>query len=191
MKYNLSVAPTTTKVMWNRNDEVHVIAGSLISLTPSCRYHLTPDVQASSDSSSVRKKIENDQRKAEGKGVSSNSASTMNAIHKEIEEDDNRFIAGQGRQQEQKIADQDKKLSVLGQGVDNLGVHAKIIKTELEEQNVILGELETDMDNAGDKMNVVMASLSKLLKTKDGCQLWTIVILAVVLIILVALIIWV
>jgi predicted RNase H-like nuclease (RuvC/YqgF family) len=139
----------------------------------------------------VRKKIENDQRKAEGKGVSNNSASTMNAIHKEIEEDDNRFIAGQGRQQEQKIAEQNEKLSVLGQGVDNLGVHAKIIKTELEEQNVILGELETDMDNAGDKMNVVMASLSKLLKTKDGCQLWTIVILAVVLIILVALIIWV
>lgn len=33
-------------------------------------------------------------------------------------------------------------------------------------------------------MNVVMASLSKLLKTKDGCQIWTIVILAVVLIIL-------
>jgi predicted RNase H-like nuclease (RuvC/YqgF family) len=139
----------------------------------------------------VRKKIENDQRKAEGKGVSNSSASTMNAIHKEIEEDDNRFIAGQGRQQEQKIADQDIKLSVLGEGVDKLGVHAKIIKTELEEQNVILGELETDMDNAGDKMNVVMASLSKLLKTKDGCQLWTIVILAVVLIILVALIIWV
>jgi predicted RNase H-like nuclease (RuvC/YqgF family) len=139
----------------------------------------------------VRKKIENDQRKAEGKGVSNSSASTMNAIHKEIEEDDNRFIAGQGRQQEQKIADQDNKLFELGEGVDKLGVHAKIIKTELEEQNVILGELETDMDNAGDKMNVVMASLSKLLKTKDGCQLWTIVILAVVLIILVALIIWV
>jgi hypothetical protein len=139
----------------------------------------------------VRKKIENDQRKAEGKGISNSSASTMNAIHKEIEEDDNRFIANQGRQQEQKIADQDGKLLVLGQGVDNLGMHAKVINTELKEQDKILDELGTDMDNAGDKMNVVMASLSKLLKTKDGCQLWTIVILAVVLIILVALIIWV
>lgn len=115
----------------------------------------------------------------------------MNAIHKEIEEDDNRFIANQGRQQEQKIAAQDGKLLVLGQGVDNLGMHAKVINTELKEQDKILDELGTDMDNAGDKMNVVMASLSKLLKTKDGCQLWTIVILAVVLIILVALIIWV
>ena len=139
----------------------------------------------------MRKKIENDQRKAEGKGISNSSASTMNAIHKEIEEDDNRFIANQGRQQEQKIAAQDGKLLVLGQGVDNLGMHAKVINTELKEQDKILDELGTDMDNAGDKMNVVMASLSKLLKTKDGCQLWTIVILAVVLIILVALIIWV
>lgn len=115
----------------------------------------------------------------------------MNAIHKEIEEDDNRFIAGQSRQQQQKIAAQDDKLEILGEGVDSLGMHAKVIKAELEEQNVALDDLQTGMDDAGDKMNVVMASLSKLLKTKDGCQLWTIVILAVVLIILVALIIWV
>jgi hypothetical protein len=40
------------------------------------------------------------------------------------------------------------------------------------------------LDEAGEKMNFVMAKLSKLLKTKDGCQIWTIVILAVILVIL-------
>lgn len=48
----------------------------------------------------------------------------------------------------------------------------------------MIDALETDLDDAGNKMNVVMASLSKLLKTKDGCQIWTIVILALILIIL-------
>ena len=115
----------------------------------------------------------------------------MNAIHKEIEEDDNRFIASQGDLQKQKIAMQDDQLGALGKGVEKLGVHAGAINTELKEQDVLLDDLGNEIDNAGDKMNVVMASLSKLLKTKDGCQLWTIVILAVVLIILVALIIWV
>jgi hypothetical protein len=40
------------------------------------------------------------------------------------------------------------------------------------------------MDHAGEKMNVVMEALGKLLKTKDGCQIWTIVILAGILILL-------
>jgi hypothetical protein len=164
MKYNLSVAPTTTKVMWNRNDEVHVIAGSLISLTPSCRYLQTSDVQASSDSSSVRKKIENDQRKAEGKGVSSSSLMSMTAIHKEIEEDDNRFIAGQVHLQEQKIEEQNRKLAELGRAVDGLGVGAKNMNTEVKIQSRMLDDLGNSMNDAGDKMNAVVASLSKLYK---------------------------
>ena len=41
------------------------------------------------------------------------------------------------------------------------------------------------------KLGVVTKSLQSLLKTKDGCQIWTIVILGVILIILVACIIWV
>jgi hypothetical protein len=48
----------------------------------------------------------------------------------------------------------------------------------------MLNNLENDIDDAGNKMNFVMAKLSKLLKTKDGCQLWTIIILALILIIL-------
>ena len=48
----------------------------------------------------------------------------------------------------------------------------------------MLNQLDSDMDDAGEKMNFVLERLGKLLKTKDGCQLWTIVILVIVLIIL-------
>jgi hypothetical protein len=54
----------------------------------------------------------------------------------------------------------------------------------------MLDVLESDMDDAGVKMNTLMLSLSKILKTKNGCQIWTIVILILVLVILIALIIW-
>lgn len=55
------------------------------------------------------------------------------------------------------------------------------------EQNRLLDDLGGDIDDAGEKMNFVMGRLSKLLKTKDSCQIWSIVILALILIILVGL----
>lgn len=48
----------------------------------------------------------------------------------------------------------------------------------------MLDSLGNDLDSAGNKMNVVQAQLSKLLQTKDGCQIWTVVILALILVIL-------
>jgi len=59
-----------------------------------------------------------------------------------------------------------------------------VIHEELVDQNRKLNKLDDDLDEAGNKMNFVMAKLSKLLKTKDGCQIWTIVILALVLVVL-------
>jgi hypothetical protein len=48
----------------------------------------------------------------------------------------------------------------------------------------MLDNLSGDMDTATNKINVVQAQLGKLLQTKDGCQIWTVVILALILIIL-------
>ena len=60
----------------------------------------------------------------------------------------------------------------------------KDINSELKEQNILLTSFENDLDQEGERMNVVMESLSKLLKTRDGCQIWTIVVLVGILIIL-------
>lgn len=131
----------------------------------------------------MRRKIENDENS--GNGMSGTDYS------KEIEKDNNRFIANQSQITKETIAQQDIQLDHLGNAVDRLGHMGKDIEEELTEQNVMLDDLDNAMEDAGSKMNVVMGSLSKLLKTKDGCQIWTIVILAVILVILVALIIWV
>lgn len=89
------------------------------------------------------------------------------------------------------IGEQDRALDTLGIAVDRLGQLGKEVNEELKEQNVLLNNLDRDLDDAGNKMNTVQAALSKLLKTKDGCQIWTIVILFLILILLVALVIWV
>lgn len=82
------------------------------------------------------------------------------------------------------IQDQDTALVGLGQAVDKLGDMGRTINDELKKQNKMLDELDNDLDDAGEKMNFVMAKLSTLLKTKDSCQIWTIVILCVILIVL-------
>ena len=61
---------------------------------------------------------------------------------------------------------------------------------ELKDQSVMLGEVERDMDETSEKMNFAMKKLQKLLKTKDNCQIWTIVVLVIVLGILVVMVIW-
>jgi hypothetical protein len=66
----------------------------------------------------------------------------------------------------------------------------RLINTEIKEQDVLIGGLEKDVDTANEKMNVVLTALGKLLKTKDSCQIWTIIILGLILILLVALVIW-
>ena len=89
------------------------------------------------------------------------------------------------------IGQQDVQLDALGQAVDRLDNIGRSINVEIKDQNRKLDELDRDMTDAEHKMNFIMAKLSKLLKTKDGCQIWTIVILAVILVVLVALVIFV
>ena len=54
----------------------------------------------------------------------------------------------------------------------------------------MLGEVERDMDETSEKMNFAMKKLQKPLKTKDNCQIWTIVVRVIVLGILVVMVIW-
>lgn len=94
------------------------------------------------------------------------------------------FVASQQQQTSRMIEQQDGALESLGKSVDGLGRMANEIREEVQEQNVLLTKLGDEVDDAGNKMNVVTASLAKLLKTKDGCQIWTIVILTFILILL-------
>jgi len=82
------------------------------------------------------------------------------------------------------INQQDESLDKLGQAVDRVGVMAKEINSEVKEQSIMLDGLDRDIGDASNRLNVVQEALGKLLKTKDGCQIWTVVILAIILILL-------
>lgn len=107
------------------------------------------------------------------------------------ERENTAFIKDQRQQTKMMISQQDVQLDALGQAVDRLDNIGRSINVEIKDQNRKLDDLDRDMTDAEHKMNFIQAKLSKLLKTKDGCQIWTIVILAVVLVVLVALVIFV
>ena len=88
------------------------------------------------------------------------------------------------------IQEQDEGLEQLDGTVDRIHGMAEEIHGELSAQARMLDDMEDELDETTEKMNFVMGKLSKLLKTKDTCQLWTIVALTVVLIVMVFLVIY-
>uniref|UniRef100_A0A7S3K6G0 t-SNARE coiled-coil homology domain-containing protein n=1 Tax=Aureoumbra lagunensis TaxID=44058 RepID=A0A7S3K6G0_9STRA len=100
------------------------------------------------------------------------------------------FIHNQHAQTRTIMQEQDENLEHLDSAVDRVHRMATEIHGELKTQSRLIGDLENEMDETTEKMNFVMGKLAKLLKTKDTCQLLTIVILTIVLILLILLLIW-
>jgi hypothetical protein len=144
-----------------------------------CKIFPYSDIKNAMESDRVRRKLEDD----EAKSKSAQNDAAMGAISSR-EMDNTSFVRDHHSQAQSMLRQQDDNLDSLGVAVDRLHVVGKTINEELKTQNKMLNDLENDMDDAGNKMNFVQAKLSKLLKTKDGCQIWTIVGLAVILIIL-------
>ena len=147
--------------------------------------YLFAEIKASIESTAVRRKVEDDANKA-NRDSYNEGVKGMGSIERENQ----RFIKDQQQVVKAQMDSQDIALVELGRGVDTLHKLGTDINQELSEQNIMLGKLETDVEDAQERMNTVQAALSKLLKTKDGCQIWTIVILFLILVILVALVIW-
>lgn len=99
------------------------------------------------------------------------------------------FLNEQAQRQEMMKKEADSHLDLIGTSVSHLGVMARTINVELDEQDRMITDLDKDVDDAQASMNVAMRQMSKLLKTKDSCQLWTILVLIVVMVILFILVI--
>lgn len=137
-------------------------------------------------SSRTRGKINSDQREllsrrkdGSGAGGDSNRFTRAN--------DD--FIGDQQQRQAMMKQETNQHLDAIGHHVNNLGVMAQTINVELDEQDRMIGDLDKDVDEAQASMNVAMKQMSKLLKTKDPCTIWIVIILMVVLVILFILVI--
>ena len=110
---------------------------------------------------------------------------------REIDKNNDEFVANELDAIKMNRIQMDKNIATVDKGVDSLLNRANEINEITKQQDIEINDLENDMNSAQAKMDFVTSALAKLLKSKDGCQVWTIVILAVILIILVALIIWV
>lgn len=146
----------------------------------------TAEVRAKIDSEHVRSKMALDESRAKASFEMTNISSSVTPDAKE----NSRFIKNQMAEQRYMMQEQDAALDTLGSAVDRLDHLGREVNHELKEQNAMLDDLDDELDAAGNKMNAVQASLAKLLKTKDGCTIWTIVVLTLIFIVLLALVVY-
>ncbi|KAK8796963.1 hypothetical protein WA538_000188 [Blastocystis sp. DL] len=127
----------------------------------------------------VLQKIEADQRKmlAARKATSSTMAARDYA--------NNSMIKNNQAMQSEYMKKQDQSLSILADGVDRLDDMAKGIGDEINQQDALLTNLDTDVSEAQNRLEQARGKMQKLLKTNNKCELWTIIILFVAAVILV------
>jgi len=82
------------------------------------------------------------------------------------------------------IKQQDDQLDEISDIAQRLQVQASTINQELQDQNAMIRQLDTEVDMNLEKMNFVMKKLAKLMKTNDSKTLCTILILLGILIVL-------
>ena len=134
----------------------------------------------------TRRKLEADERRAFAGQQGSDLLGAKNSSQME----NTRFIHDQQRQTQMTMREQDDMLEELDGAVDRTHNMAITIQDELKDQRNMLDSLESDLEETSDKMQFAMSKLQKLLKTKDSCQIWTIVALVIVLLVLVFLAIY-
>jgi len=136
------------------------------------------DLKGKMNSKEVKDKLLRDEKMQKGSEYGDLGA------RNDQERENTNFITEQGAQAQVMMRQQDETLEDLDLAVGRVGNMAAEINIELGQQNKMLDELEEDLDEAEERMGVVMGKLGKLLKTKDGCQLWTIISLTLVLVLL-------
>lgn len=173
------------------------------------------EVRAGMESSSVRKKLESDTMKTQRANLATapppgSSSVAGSSTHKYVsasstplpsedpyndkrralKRENDSFVSDQKQVQLTKVQQQNDNLARLEMGVTSLGAMASEINQELKEQDKLIDGLGNEVDDASNRLNTVLANIQKLLKSKDSCQIWAIVILTFILVILIALVIW-
>lgn len=178
---------TVSLVETNREKFSHITNAELYdrkSLVETAQERL---VRAKQDmtSSSVKSKLLQDERnKAMRRALSENNGDEQH------QKEQTAFIADSAAKTSVLMQQQDETLDDLDEAVVRVGEMATTIHSELDEQNKMLSEMDEDLQDAEEKLGMVMGKLGKLLKTKDKCQLGTILALIVCVIVLFFLVIY-
>mmetsp|Transcript_13452 Transcript_13452/g.17718 ORF Transcript_13452/g.17718 Transcript_13452/m.17718 type:complete len:128 (-) Transcript_13452:243-626(-) len=106
-------------------------------------------------------------------------------------DDEDDFIKNQIRSQQKSMRRQDEHLDELGTAVDRLGHLSLKIGEEIEDQNRILTELDTDLDNTVDKLDMITRKTKELVK-KSGGPKWflAIIVLSAIFLVLLMLVLY-
>jgi hypothetical protein len=86
------------------------------------------------------------------------------------------------QRQAQIVRRQDEHMEGISDSLERLHSVGLNIRSELEEQAVMIDDLHTEVDKAQSSLDRAMGMMQKILKTKDNCQLGTILMLTLVLI---------
>jgi len=86
---------------------------------------------------------------------------------------------------------QDDNLDTLHGAVGRLKDMSVQIGTELDEQNIMLDELDSDVDKTQEAMEVITVKTKELIQQSGGCQMFMVIVfLSVVLLFLVVLVLY-
>merc|ERR1712232_1273238 len=107
-----------------------------------------------------------------------NKNNARSTLQDDIENNNNEFIIDSQARTSLLFRQQDETLDDLDVAITRVGHLAGNIHDEIHEQNKILAEMDKDLDDAEERMGVVMGKLSKVLKTKDRYQICTILALS-------------
>ncbi|ETI35562.1 hypothetical protein, variant 18 [Phytophthora nicotianae] len=129
-------------------------------------------------------------RKEERKLMQSAKSSTSFRSNLTGQERNEHFLEEETQRQQQIMQEQDQSLAGLHSDITRLHGVTVEISSEVKSQNKMLDDLTDDVEEAQERMNFVMGRLSKMLKTKDKCQLGLILFLVAVLIVMVFLVVY-
>mmetsp|Transcript_15108 Transcript_15108/g.28290 ORF Transcript_15108/g.28290 Transcript_15108/m.28290 type:complete len:133 (-) Transcript_15108:143-541(-) len=104
---------------------------------------------------------------------------------------DGDFAENSIRNQQELMKQQDEGLDVLSQSVDRLGQMSMAISEELGQQNQMLSAMETDLDQAGEELDIVTKKTKELIAKAGGTGNFCIIaILSIVVLVLLFLILY-
>jgi len=177
-----SVRMSLVEVVHCRLSSCERTACNSCSLVSSCLVQALNGMRNVFYGRDTKARLEADQRKelhsraaveAESAAASSSSYAKANS----------EYMREQAQAQQQIRREQDETLGALSGSLVRVNEMAVTINSEIKEQDKLLDDIGEGMDEAQGKMDAAIKRVEKLLKTKDRCQLMTILILVVVFII--------
>lgn len=130
----------------------------------------------------IKKKITD----SEGLLGSGGPSSRYAKLEQQVRKENDTFIDGQSQQQSMIMKEQDTQLDEVGETIGVLKQMGTVIHNELEEQEELLDDLDSEMSSTQDRLSRTLAKVDKALNiSKDKKQSCCIVLLVLLLIILI------